>query len=169
MKHCKPREVFSELKNHNGKIAFIDVRTKAEFKEEYIDGFENIPLDEVEKYADHFCKFDKVYVTCRSGGRSTKAIEKLGEISTELVNLDGGVLAWKAESLPLKVGKVRLPIMRQVLLTAGFLVLLGVVLSVSLNDNFIWLSGFVGAGLMFAGLTGWCGMAKLLGMMPWNK
>jgi len=62
-----------------------------------------------------------------------------------------------------------LDVMRQVQVTAGSLVLIGVLLGAFLNPWFLILSGFVGSGLMFAGLSGWCGMAKLLGNMPWNK
>lgn len=170
MKHCKVREVKSALQNEDLSVVhFVDVRTPAEFKDEYIEGFENVPLDQVEKYADHFCKYDKVYVTCRSGGRSSKAIEKLGDIDTELINVDGGLLQWKAEGLPVKRGGARLPIMRQVLIAAGSLVLAGVALALVWNWNAIWLTAFVGGGLLFAGVTGWCGMAKFLGLMPWNK
>ncbi len=170
MLHCKVREVRSALQNEDlNLVHFVDVRTDVEFKEEHIKGFENIPLDKVEKYADQFCKYEKVYVTCKSGGRSMKAIEKLGEIDTELVNVDGGLLQWKAEGLPLESGGGGLPIIRQVLIAAGCLVLIGVALALFWNWYAIWLSAFVGVGLVFAGVTGWCGMAKILGVMPWNK
>jgi rhodanese-related sulfurtransferase len=61
------------------------------------------------------------------------------------------------------------PLMQQVQIVAGSLVLLGVVLGYLLNPAFFLLSGFVGAGLLFAGLSGWCGMALLLAKMPWNR
>lgn len=59
--------------------------------------------------------------------------------------------------------------MRQVQITAGSIVLLGAILSATVHPAFIWLSAFIGAGLLFAGASGWCGMAKLLGLMPWNR
>lgn len=62
-----------------------------------------------------------------------------------------------------------LPLMRQVQIAAGALILLGVVLGYAVNSGFFLLSGFVGAGLTFAGLTGFCGMARLLAVMPWNR
>jgi rhodanese-related sulfurtransferase len=84
--------------------------------------------------------------------------------------LEGGLDAWRAAGLPLAENrKAPLEIMRQVQITAGALVLLGVVLGVLFQPAFFGLSAFVGAGLMFAGTTGWCGMAKLLAAMPWNR
>jgi rhodanese-related sulfurtransferase len=65
--------------------------------------------------------------------------------------------------------RLPLPLMRQVQIAAGLLVLLGVVLAVTVAPAFIGLSAFVGAGLTFAGLSGWCGMAQLLALMPWNR
>ena len=59
--------------------------------------------------------------------------------------------------------------MRQVQIAAGSLVLLGVLLGFLWRPEFYALSGFIGAGLLFAGITGWCGMAKLLVVMPWNR
>ena len=59
--------------------------------------------------------------------------------------------------------------MRQVQIVAGSLVLLGVVLGTTVSPLFLLLSGFVGAGLVFAGLSGWCGMAQLLALAPWNR
>jgi hypothetical protein len=52
---------------------------------------------------------------------------------------------------------------------AGFFVLIGVLTSYFINNNFIWLSGAVGTGLLYAGLSGNCYMTKLLAIMPWNK
>jgi hypothetical protein len=65
--------------------------------------------------------------------------------------------------------KAPLEIMRQVQITAGLLVLAGVILSFTVNQAWIGLSAFVGAGLTFAGVSGWCGMAKVLALMPWNR
>jgi rhodanese-related sulfurtransferase len=59
--------------------------------------------------------------------------------------------------------------MRQVQIAAGSLVLLGVILSHTVASGWIWLSGFVGAGLIFAGVSGFCGLARLLAALPWNR
>ena len=61
-----------------------------------------------------------------------------------------------------------LDLMRQVQLIAGGLVLLGVTLGITISPWFLGISGFVGMGLMLAGLTGFCGLAKVLMLMPWN-
>ncbi|MBL0811046.1 DUF2892 domain-containing protein, partial [Klebsiella michiganensis] len=62
-----------------------------------------------------------------------------------------------------------LPLMRQVQIVAGALILLGVALGYAFSSGFFLLSAFVGAGLTFAGITGFCGMARLLALMPWNR
>ena len=87
-----------------------------------------------------------------------------------LADLEGGMLAWQQAGLPVEKRKgAPLPLMRQVQIVAGGLVLAGVLLSVLVAPGWIWLSGFVGAGLMFAGISGFCGMARLLAAMPWNQ
>jgi len=84
--------------------------------------------------------------------------------------LGGGIEAWKAAGLPVtRDAKAPLELMRQVQIAAGGLALLGFALGVTINPGFHALSGLIGAGLLFAGATGWCGMAKLLALMPWNK
>ncbi|MEH0100947.1 thiosulfate sulfurtransferase YgaP, partial [Escherichia coli] len=77
---------------------------------------------------------------------------------------------WKKAGLPVAVNKSQpLPLMRQVQIAAGGLILIGVVLGYTVNSGFFLLSGFVGAGLLFAGISGFCGMARLLDKMPWNQ
>ena len=84
--------------------------------------------------------------------------------------LEGGIDGWRACGLPTEIDRKRpIEVMRQVQLVAGGLVLLGAVLALTVAPAFIGLSAFVGAGLMFAGATGWCGMAALLARMPWNR
>jgi rhodanese-related sulfurtransferase len=91
-------------------------------------------------------------------------------LATELADLEGGLLAWQAAQLPLEKRRgAPLPLMRQVQISAGALVLIGVVLSQTVAPGWIWLSGFVGAGLIFAGISGFCGMARLLALLPWNR
>ena len=85
-----------------------------------------------------------------------------------VVNVDGGTQAWAEAGLPVVRGKKAISLERQVRIAAGFLVLLGAVLSFW-NVYFVLLSGFVGAGLMFAGITDTCGMGMVLAKMPWNQ
>jgi len=84
--------------------------------------------------------------------------------------LDGGLDAWRKANLPVEEDRSQpLEIMRQVQIAAGSLVLIGVLLGLTVAPGWFGLSGFVGAGLVFAGTTGWCGMAHLLSIMPWNR
>jgi len=111
-------------------------------------------------------------LVCQSGARSERGVATLRSrgLATELADLEGGLLAWQAAQLPLEKRRgAPLPLMRQVQISAGALVLIGVVLSQTVAPGWIWLSGFVGAGLMFAGISGFCGMARLLALLPWNR
>jgi rhodanese-related sulfurtransferase len=155
----------------NSSVDFINVCTPAEYKEKHIAGVRNIPLDALKNHVQEFAGKQTVYVHCRSGRRAEQAIARLHElgVTAELVNVEGGLLAWDEAGHPTSTLTNRMPIMRQVLLIAGSLVLLGILLSLVGHPWFIALSAFVGAGLTFAGASGWCGMSFLLARMPWNK
>lgn len=161
-----------DAESANPSVDFINVCTPAEYKEKSIAGVRNVPLDEIEQHADEFANKKTIYVHCLSGKRGARAVEKLSQmgIEADLVNVEGGIMAWEEAGYEMaSTGRVRIPIMRQVLLTAGILVLLGHILA---HTGFTWgqyIVVLVGIGLSFAGATGWCGMAKLLGLMPWNK
>jgi rhodanese-related sulfurtransferase len=90
-------------------------------------------------------------------------------ITANCINVSGGLMAWSEAGLPTNSHTTRLPIMRQVLIAAGSLVLIGALGALVSHPAFIYLALFVGLGLLFAGITGWCGMAFLLGKMPWNQ
>ena len=84
--------------------------------------------------------------------------------------LQGGLDGWSAAGLPVETDrKAPLEIMRQVQIGAGGLVLAGVALGYLAHPAFFALAGVMGAGLTFAGVTGFCGMAKLLALAPWNR
>jgi rhodanese-related sulfurtransferase len=85
------------------------------------------------------------------------------------VNVEGGTLAWEAAGLPVVRGQKVISLERQVRIVAGFLVLVGALLAMTVHPYFAGLSAFVGAGLMFAGITDTCGMGMLLARMPWNQ
>jgi rhodanese-related sulfurtransferase len=108
---------------------------------------------------------------CNSGNRTSQAAERLLSAGfRKSYHLEGGLQAWKRAGLPVITDrKAPLPIMRQVQIVAGSLVLLGIVLAALVSPWFMALSAFVGAGLMVAGITGVCGMANLLLYMPWNR
>jgi len=112
-----------------------------------------------------------VVFTCRSGMRTAGACDRLAaRVAGEAFVLSGGLDGWTKAGLPVATdAKAPLEIMRQVQIAAGSLVLLGVVLGFAVAPAFLGLSAFVGAGLTFAGATGFCGMARLLMMAPWNR
>lgn len=173
MKHISVtslKEIIDAEKD-NPAIDFVNVCTPAEYKEKTIPGTRNVPLDEIEDHVDEFKDKKRIYVHCRSGKRGAKAVEKLAALGVpgELINVEGGLLAWYEAGFPTDSRTNRMPIMRQTLLAAGSLIVLGYLLSVFLHPSFIYLSIFVGLGLMFAGATGHCGMSYVLARMPWNK
>ncbi|QDT51595.1 Inner membrane protein YgaP [Symmachiella dynata] len=156
------------------KVELIDVRTPAEFRETHATIARNVPLDALnpEKLlADRNGSGDQpLYVICNSGNRSSKACEKLIHAGCEnVVNVEGGTQAWEQANLPVVRGKKTVSLERQVRIAAGSLVLLGSVLALTVHPYFAGLAAFVGAGLVFAGVTDTCGMAMLLAKMPWNR
>jgi rhodanese-related sulfurtransferase len=149
----------------------IDVREPVEFAGEHITGAKLIPLGQLAERAPEILRDQPLVVMCRSGMRGGQALEKLRSLGfADPRNLEGGILAWKAAGLSVKQGdRKEFPLMQQVQIIIGVGVLAGVLLSRSVHPDFIWLSAFFGAGLIFAGTTGWCGLAVLLSKMPWNK
>lgn len=164
------KEVLHTEKN-NSTVDFINVCTPVEYKEKHIRGVRSVPLDELDKHLEEFKDKKTIYVHCRSGARGRKAIEVLESlgVKAELVNVEGGILAWDQAGFGTDSVSNKIPLMRQVFLSAGILVLSGYIASLFIHPQFILLSAFVGAGLTVSGLTGWCGMAILLSKMPWNK
>jgi rhodanese-related sulfurtransferase len=173
MKEINVTEFKEALENEtlNDAVDFINVCTPTEYKEKFIQGVRSVPLDTLQDHVHEFKDKKTIYIHCRSGARGHHAMEVLANlgVSAELINMEGGIMAWEKAGFPTKVFIHRLPLMRQVLLTAGLLVALGVVLALTVNPNFVFLALFVGCGQMFAGITGWCGLSYLLERMPWNK
>lgn len=152
----------------------VDIREPDEYAREYIPSARLLSLSAIEKGArlENLTPNDTVIFHCQSGMRSTQNAAKLAAITApaQVFLLEGGLDNWKKTGLPVTVEKSQpLPIMRQVQIIAGALVVLGVVLGYSINPAFFLLSGAVGAGLLFAGISGFCGLARLLNLMPWNK
>lgn len=149
----------------------IDVREPIEHAEEHIPGSTLIPLGELDRRSNEIDRNQALVITCRSGKRGAEALKKLQALGfTDARNLEGGVLAWKAAGLPLNnSAKKVFPLMQQVQLTIGLGVLTGAILALTVNPNWVFLCAFFGAGLTFAGSTGWCGLAILMSKMPWNR
>lgn len=168
-----PQELDS-LRRAGQQIDLIDVRTPAEFSEVHVDFARNVPLDRLDPkaiLADRNANADQpLYVVCRSGSRGKQACEKLVAAGlVNVINVEGGTLACEAAGLPVVRGKKTISLERQVRIAAGFLALLGGGLAIVVHPYFAGLSAFVGAGLMFAGITDTCGMAMILARMPWNQ
>ena len=164
-----PQTVAAGLKS--GKFHLIDIREADEFAREHIGGAVSIPLSQVEQ-ADVKIEAGRTAVFhCKSGMRTEANCARLASrINGYALLLDGGLDAWKKAGLPVRDNaKAPLPMNRQVQITAGTLVLAGVLVGGFIHPAGYALSGFIGAGLIFAGASGWCGMANVLAAMPWNR
>jgi rhodanese-related sulfurtransferase len=152
-------------------VPVIDVRTPVEFAEVHVPQARNVPLDELEPSSLQLPNDQPVYLLCRSGQRAMKAAEKFAKNGfSQPVVIEGGTLAWIEANLPVTRSAVKvINLERQVRIAAGAIVLTGVLLAHFVDTQFIWLSGFVGAGLVFAGVTDYCGMGLLIAKLPWNK
>ncbi|MBI3838559.1 MAG: rhodanese-like domain-containing protein [Planctomycetia bacterium] len=164
----------AELCSSGRKIDLIDVRTPMEYQELHVAGARNVPLDRLDPAAVMEARNGSgpktLYVICRSGSRGKQACQRFFEAGyTSAVNVEGGTLACAAAGLPVVRGKKTISLERQVRIASGSLVLLGAVLSWFVHPAFVALSAFVGAGLVFAGITDTCGMGMLLARMPWNR
>jgi len=154
-----------------GDCQLVDVREPVEHAEEHVEGARLIPLGELEKRVGEIPRDRELVVMCRSGKRGGQALEKLRALGfPEARNLEGGILAWKEGGHPVgRAEKKVFPLMQQVQIVIGLGVLTGVVLSLAVHPGWVFLCAFFGAGLVFAGSTGWCGLAILLSRMPWNR
>lgn len=146
----------------------VDIRDRDEHAREHIPGALNVPVTQIDRLDAGDCP---VVFHCRSGARTQANADRLAAAaSAPCYVIEGGIAAWRGAGLEVVVDRHQpLELMRQVQLAAGGLVLLGAVLGFLVSPAFFLLSGFVGAGLMVAGATGWCGMATLLRHMPWNR
>jgi rhodanese-related sulfurtransferase len=168
----QPRQLADLSKS--GKIDLLDVRTPVEYRELHAADARNVPLDQLDPTALMQTRTGRregpLYVICRSGSRGRQACEKFHQAGfPNVVNVEGGTLAWAECGLPVVRGKKAISLERQVRIAAGLLVMLGALLGWLVHPAFVGLSAFVGAGLVFAGVTDTCGMGMLLARMPWNQ
>jgi rhodanese-related sulfurtransferase len=174
MRTITPVELQSILDTQPG-APVIDVRTPVEFAEVHVPQAVDVPLDKLNPQsllaAGKVQKDQPVYLLCRSGPRAAKAADKFEkEGFAKAIVVEGGTLAWIEAKLPVIRGTAKvISLERQVRIAAGAIVLTGVLLARFVHPGFIWLSGFVGAGLVFAGIADFCGMGLLLAKMPWNQ
>lgn len=146
----------------------VDIRGADEYAREHIANAVSLPLERVSELAQD----DRpVVFHCRSGMRTAANARQLDDAArgAPAYILDGGIDAWRSAGNPTVVNRAQpLDMMRQVQITAGALVLAGVVLGLFVSPGFFGVSAFIGAGLTYAGATGWCGMTKVVRLMPWN-
>jgi rhodanese-related sulfurtransferase len=153
----------------DGGARLIDIRAADEHARERIPGATHLPL---ERLADLPRDGRPVVFHCRSGMRTAANAARLADAAGDAPAflLHGGIDGWRSAGLPTIEDRSQpLEIMRQVQIAAGGLVLAGTLLGLLVAPGFLALSAFVGAGLIFAGTSGWCGMARLLRVMPWNR
>jgi rhodanese-related sulfurtransferase len=168
-----PRELNRRLAR-DGDAELLDVRTPGEHAAAHVPGAKLIPLDELDA-----CAFLKqrgannkpIYVLCQSGGRARRAIEKFQRAGFNgCVLVEGGTQAWIDTGLPVNRGENKvLPLVRQVQIAVGFISAVGAALALTINPWFALVPLAACCGLLFAGLTGFCGLALVLAKMPWNK
>ena len=168
-----PKEL-EDLRRQGRAVELIDVRTPVEYREVHAEAARSVPLDRLDPgavmEARDGSKEEPLYMICRSGSRGRQACEAFHSAGyTNVVNVDGGTLAWERAGLPVVRGKKAISLERQVRIAAGSLVVLGTALGAFVHPAFLGLAAFVGAGLVFAGVTDTCGMGMMLARMPWNR
>jgi len=152
----------------------LDVRTPAEYAAAHVPGAVLAPLDRLDPAAflkQRAAPGKPIYVICQSGARACRAIRQFERIGFGgCVLVEGGTQGWIDAGLPVERGETRvLPLMRQVQITVGLVSATGAILALTLNSWFALLPLITGCGLLFAGLTGFCGLALILAKMPWNN
>ncbi|MET8725140.1 rhodanese-like domain-containing protein [Streptomyces misionensis] len=168
-----PRQAQSRLHE----FTVIDVRTPGEYAGGHVPGALNIPLDQLDRALPdirHAAGRGELLVVCASGARSEKACAQLAAQGIRAATLAGGTGAWAAQGhaldRPLACDvKTAWSMDRQVRLTAGSLVLLGLALGEFVHPAFRLLSAGVAGGLVFSAVTDTCGMAAMLGKLPYNR
>lgn len=150
----------------------IDIRETDEHARERIPGAQHHALSRIDHNTPVRAGDDVLIFHCRSGARTKGNAGRLSAAAPkcETYILEGGIDAWKKAGLPVTLDRSQpIDLMRQMQITAGSLALLGIVLGTWVNPDFYALPAFIGAGLVFAGITGFCPMVKLLRQMPWNR
>ncbi|MBD2489531.1 rhodanese-like domain-containing protein [Aulosira sp. FACHB-615] len=152
-------------------VTLIDVREPSEYAGEHIPNTTLMSLSKFDPRKVPQTQDTQVVLYCRSGNRSTMAAQKLFDAGfTEVTHLNGGMTAWKAAGYPTKINpNAPISLIRQVQIVAGSLVVTGTLLGAFVSPWFLILSGFVGSGLMFAGITDTCALGMLLAKLPYNQ
>lgn len=157
-----------------GEGVLLDVRTPAEFRAQHAEGALSVPLDDLDPQAVAseygLSASHPALLLCQSGKRADIAANKFRRAGIEhVLVVTGGTHDWTSHRLPIVEGQAVISLERQVRIAAGIFVFLGTLVGVLVSPYWLILPGFVGAGLIFAGLTDTCGMGMLLAKMPWNR
>lgn len=168
---------YLERKRQGESMVLIDVRTAAEYREGHIPTARLQPLDELnedslEQELKHLQTGSErqIVLTCHSGFRAQQAYERMRNAGyRNLALLQGGTEAWKNAGYPLNRCSQVISLERQVQIAIGSLLLLKVIFGFTVHEVFFLLGAVIGAGLIVAGMTRWCGMARLVAAMPWNR
>jgi rhodanese-related sulfurtransferase len=152
-------------------IMLVDVREIGEFTSERIASAISHPLSTFSPVSIRLQADLRIILCCQSGRRSTQAAQKLFESGfTDVTHLEGGLAAWKAAGYTTQIDRnAPISLFRQIQIAAGSLVALGTVLGAFISPWFLLLSGFVGCGLVFAGVSNTCAMGMLLMKLPYNQ
>ena len=169
VKTISPHELTKNIQENSTRL--IDVRTPAEFREVHVKGAKNVPLDKLDPNdLASDAEGRELFVICKSGARGKIAAERLKQIGfVNVRNVEGGTEACIVAGVEVERGKKVMSIERQVRIIAGLIVFVGALLALTINISFALVPVFVGAGLVFAGVTDTCGMAYMLGKCPWNQ
>jgi rhodanese-related sulfurtransferase len=155
----------------DGSAVLVDLREPDEYAREHIPGARLVPLSSFNAHDFDGDRDRAIVFHCKSGNRTALNAERiLGRNFRESYALAGGIDAWKAAGLPTRIDRsAPIDVQRQVQIGAGLMVLSGIALGLAVSPWFFALSAFVGGGLTVAGVTGFCGFARLLKLMPWNR
>ncbi len=152
-------------------VILVDVREPSEHAAERIDGAKLVPLSQFDVNQIPLETGKTLALHCQTGNRSAQAAQKLLTTGVKtVIHLEGGINAWKQLGYPTQINRnAPISIFRQVQIVTGSLVVVGTVLGVFVSPGFLLLSGFVGGGLVFAGVSNTCAMATLLAKLPYNQ
>ena len=151
----------------------IDIREADEHAREKIPGARHLPLSELDEADLAVHQGKPVIFHCKSGVRTQanapRLAAKLGETCESYI-VEGGLDAWRKAGLPVMSDRHQpLELQRQAQIGAGSLAFVGTLLGLFVSSWFFAVPAFVGAGLITAGVTGFCGMARILMRAPWNR
>ena len=164
--HISPREA-ARLAETSGAL-LVDIREPDEYRAQRIVSAVLRPLSALEFMPPEADPAAPMVFFCHSGRRANDNEALIKARGQNVSIMDGGIAAWKEAGLPVVEVGGPPPLMRQVHIAAGSIILLSL-LAAQAASGWLWVTAFVGAGLLFAGLTGFCGMARLLMRMPWNR